>query len=172
MCLVAFLCFVLPLFIVKSCKSNNHMSFLLSARPTPRVAALTKPSGGWYCIEPWIHRSDPWLPYGFAGFALVAFILPLFIFSSCQEQPQVSKKQIRPGLASSAEACSASCQGGERWRHRHMAVEANDCGVAAPGMSIARGPSPRGTRKAESGKQPGEGAWSVGREGARLEKEG
>ncbi|CAJ1345955.1 unnamed protein product [Effrenium voratum] len=37
-------------------------------------------------------------------------------------------------------ACSASCQGGERWRHRHMAVEANDCGVAAPGMSIEAEP--------------------------------
>lgn len=32
--------------------------------------------------------------------------------------------------------CSATCQGGERWRHRHPSVEANDCGIAAPGMSI------------------------------------
>eukprot|EP00434_Breviolum_minutum_P031701 symbB.v1.2.028035.t1/scaffold2927.1/size67078/2 len=33
-------------------------------------------------------------------------------------------------------ACSASCQGGERWHHRHPAVEANDCGIPAKGMSI------------------------------------
>lgn len=33
-------------------------------------------------------------------------------------------------------ACSATCQGGERWHHRHPAVEANDCGIPAKGMSI------------------------------------
>jgi len=29
--------------------------------------------------------------------------------------------------------CSATCEGGETWRHRHIAVEANDCGLPATG---------------------------------------
>jgi len=33
-------------------------------------------------------------------------------------------------------ACSATCEGGETWRHRRISVEANDCGLPATGMAV------------------------------------